>query len=171
MRHLQNPPACGARSIAPHEMPANHAEQCSELRSNRAFCRGLIISKQEHPQTRREFKGVFQFYNTLGTKEIARCFRRRGALEPGRNLTPSPSPPGTIVARASSPAGSGGVPPRERGFDFRSSQRDAAETRRRDGCATAVVSAKLCDFVPLLFNPCSSVSIRGWCLMWLKVEG
>ena len=41
-----------------------------------------------------------------------------------------------VVAQASSPAGSGGVPPREVG----GTQRDAAATRSRDGCATIEAS-------------------------------
>ena len=48
--------------------------------------------------------------------------------------------PGESVARASSPASSGGVPPRESNPTSASSQRDAAGTRSRDGCATRTVS-------------------------------
>ena len=47
---------------------------------------------------------------------------------------------GEIVARASTPAGSGGVPPREAILNLGFSQRDAAATRRRDGCATTAAS-------------------------------
>ena len=52
-------------------------------------------------------------------------------------MTPAAPPaPGDIVAQASAPASTGGVSPPESSFG-RSSQRDAAETRSRDGCATA----------------------------------
>jgi len=54
---------------------------------------------------------------------------------------------GEIVARASSPASSGGVPPRERNLNLRSSQRDAAAANRY-GCATMVVSRCALPFVP-----------------------
>src|SRR5580692_11442750 len=43
---------------------------------------------------------------------------------------------GPIVARASSPASSGGGSPRESIPASGASQRDAARTRSRDGCAT-----------------------------------
>ncbi len=41
---LQNSPDCGARNIAPRETPAKLAEQCSALRSNRMFCKGLELT-------------------------------------------------------------------------------------------------------------------------------
>lgn len=47
LRPLQNLPTCGARSIAPRSLRDFCAEQCSALRSNRAFCRGLYLPKNK----------------------------------------------------------------------------------------------------------------------------
>ena len=60
--------------------------------------------------------------------------------DPRRILTPFLASPGKIVARASSPAGSGGVSPRESNLAMRPRSETLLELAAGDGCATRTVS-------------------------------